>query len=83
MAFNPSGVVGILTKTCSDQERISRASSTIPCASVLSTSALTGPCTTSTISSVFSFRSAVPARIISVGLVVTPSSTPQLAASRI
>jgi len=59
IAFSPSTVVGVLTKTCSDQARISRASLIIPGASVLSTSALTGPCTTSTILSVLALRSAV------------------------
>ena len=82
VAFRPSGIIGHLTTMLRWMRESRSPSSTIPGASVLTTSALTGPSTMPQIS-----RSTVsksrPVFATREGLVVTPSRTPQLCASRI
>src|SRR5579875_1255462 len=81
-AFNPALVVGTFTTT-----HECNFASSLPCLHISSvsvevTSALTGPCTMSQISTI-RFSKGAPSLAISEGLVVTPSSSPMLAASRI
>ncbi len=80
--MSPSGIIGHLTTTFLWMRASRTPSSTMPGASVLTTSALTGPSTRAQISCSTVSKSR-PVFATSDGLVVTPSSTPQLAASRI
>ncbi len=74
-ALRPSFTRGILTTILSASLESSLASFTIPSASVLTTSALTGPSTISHISFIRGLNSR-PSLDTREGLVVTPSSRP-------
>src|SRR5437879_3837045 len=81
VAFRPSGVIGHLTTTFRCRRASRSPSSTMPDASVLTTSALMGPSTIEQISRSTLSKSR-PVFATSEGLVVTPSRIPQLCASR-
>ena len=80
-AFSPSQVSGTLTAMLSAISASRVPSAIIASASVAVTSALTGPDTTSHISFTVSMKSP-PALCTSEGFVVTPSSSPVAARSR-
>ena len=82
MAFSPSSMQGILTTMFSWSEARCRPSSIMPSASVATTSPEMGPFTVLQIST--RMASGSPVSFASrLGLVVTPSTTPRAAASRI
>ncbi len=81
-AFSPSGVSGTLIATLSPTLRSTSASRSMPSQSSATTSAETGPATTAAISRSTS-RKSRPDLWTRLGLVVTPSSSPVAASSRI
>ena len=78
-------MVGIFTTTLGAMDASSRPSRTISSRVMATLSAETGPSTSSQMRLMWSGKSASrpPTRAYSVGFVVTPASTPQLAASSI
>ena len=74
-AFTPSVVNGTFTTMCLSIVASSRPSRIMPCASVETTSPLTGPCTSWQICFRIC-RGSPPSFAISDGLVVTPSMMP-------
>src|SRR5262245_62026215 len=82
VAFSPSFVIGHFTTMFGCSFARCLPSSTMPAASRLTVSALTGPSTSEQILSSWSSK-LLPSFEISVGFVVIPSKTPVLAASRI
>src|SRR5919202_3114476 len=83
VAFSPSRVSGHLTTTLGAIPAYSRPSRSMPSASRLVTSAETSPRTISQMAATCARKSAAPSLATSEGLVVTPSTTPSAAPSRI
>src|ERR1043165_342603 len=83
VAFSPSGVSGHLTTTFLAMPAYSRPSRSIPSVSRLVTSAETSPSTISQMAATCARKSTPPSLATSEGFVVTPSTKPSAAPSRI